>query len=470
MRALSATVATALVAGLALAAAPASNAGTASPATLASRTDVAAVAGTGGGSRIAELLARQALAPNDGWASAGAGTTGGADATAEQVHVVSSRAELIAALGGDNATNDENDTPKIILIKGAIDGFEGPDGSPLTCDAFADPEYSFDEYLDTYDPEVWGRDEEPSGALEDARVRSMRNQQAQTVINVGPNTTLFGFKGARLRHLTLMLDGASNTIVRNLTMEDASDCFPQWDPTDGEAGNWNSQWDTMSVRRSTNVWVDHNTFATPIEELPFYFDRKFEIYDALLDITHTSDLVTVSYNVFRDHDKLMLIGSTNNPGSGDPGRLNVTLHHNKFDGVGQRGPRMRFGQIDVYNNLYRVAISALTFEFDYLWGVGVESQGYMENNYFDLRGSGVDPAEIIRDWGGTTITEKGTWARTSRGIGRPISLLDTYNAVNDPALGDDSGWTPQLRRGPVLPAAAVPLLIPFSAGAGRLLH
>lgn len=428
----------------------------------------AAHGGDDGPSPIARLLARQALPDSDGWGSAGAGTTGGSAATNDHVYVASTRAELVDALGGDNATNDENDTPKIIFVSGTIDGFEGADGELLTCGDLADPEYDFEDYLATYDPDVWGRDEEPSGPLEEARVRSTRIQQAQTVINVGPNTTIFGINGARLEHLTLMLDGASNTIVRNLTITDAFDCFPQWDPTDGSDGNWNSNWDDMSVRRSTNVWIDHNTFETPIRELPVYFGRKFEIYDALLDITHTSDLVTVSYNVFRDHDKMMLIGSTNNPGGGDPGRLNVTLHHNTFDGLGQRGPRVRFGKVDVYNNYYRVAVSAPTFEFSYLWGVGVESQTYTENNYFDFRGSGVSPAEVIFDWGGTAIAERGTWARTGGGFPRPISMLDAYNAANEPQLGDDVGWTPELRRGLVLPAFLVPAVVIPLAGAGRL--
>jgi pectate lyase len=106
----------------------------------------------------------------------------------------------------------------------------------------------------------------------------------------------------------------------------------------------------------------------------------------------------VSHNVFADHDKTMLIGATTTPDGGGPGPLNVTLRHNVWNGIGQRAQRMRFGKSDVYNNYYKVAINAQSFGFDYLWGVGVESQGYLENNYVDLRGSGVDPAEVVHDW------------------------------------------------------------------------
>jgi hypothetical protein len=41
-------------------------------------------------------LGHETLSPNDGWASFGAGTTGGSQAT--QVYTVTNRAELIAAL------------------------------------------------------------------------------------------------------------------------------------------------------------------------------------------------------------------------------------------------------------------------------------------------------------------------------------------------------------------------------------
>ena len=82
-----------------------------------------------------------------------------------------------------------------------------------------------------------------------------------------------------------------------------------------------------------------------------------------------SDLVTVSYNNFFDHDKTMLIGSTNTVGA-DVGKLRVTLHHNRFANVGQRAPRVRFGQVDVYDN-YFYATDEDTYV--YSCGIGVYS-------------------------------------------------------------------------------------------------
>ncbi|SDY09920.1 pectate lyase [Micromonospora pattaloongensis] len=415
-------------------------------------------------SRAARLLGRQALPANDGWGAAGPGTTGGAAAAADRVRVVATRAELVAALGGDNATNMTDATPKIIYVKGVVDGFEDADGALLSCDDLADPGYSLDAYLAAYDPAVWGR-VAPSGPLEQARLRSVANQTRQTQINVGPNTTIIGLRGATLTGLTLMIDGADNVIVRNLTFVDARDCFPAWTPTDGDAGAWNSQYDQISVRRSENVWLDHNTFTdgdNPDRAQPRYFGRPYQVHDGSADITHTASYVTVSYNTFGARDKTMLIGSSNTVGP-DVDRLKVTLHHNLFDGSFQRLPRVRFGQVDIYNNYYKLYGES----FSYAWGVGVQSAIHAENNAFAL-GAGITPADLIYDWGGTAITEKGSWVGQSGQRPGPVDVLAAYNAAHDPDLGADSGWTPTLRSGPLLPAAVVPLAVTALAGAGRL--
>ncbi|WP_212825873.1 pectate lyase family protein [Polymorphospora rubra] len=422
----------------------------------------ATVAAAGGG--IDRPAGRQVLPAGDGWAAYGPGTTGGAAAARDQVHVVQTRAELVEALGGDNATNRSNATPKIIYIKGTIDGFEGADGNLLSCEDLADPEYSLSAYLAAYDPATWGR-VAPSGPLEQARVRSVTNQTRHTQINLGPNTTIIGLRGALLTGLTLMADTANNVIIRNITFEDARDCFPAWSPTDGETGNWNSQYDQISVRRSQNVWIDRNTFTdgdNPDSAQPLYFGRPYQVHDGSVDITHTASLVTVSYNRFAGRDKVMLIGSSNTVGP-DVGKLNVTIHHNVFENVYQRLPRVRFGQVDVYNNHYKLSGD----DFQYVLGVGVQSAIYAESNYFSL-GQGITPDKIIYDWSGTAITEKGNWVREGWRLPRHVDLLAAYNAANEVPLGSDAGWTPTLRHGPVLPAPLVPLATALFAGAGKL--
>jgi pectate lyase len=78
----------------------------------------------------------------------------------------------------------------------------------------------------------------------------------------------------------------------------------------------------------------------------------------------------------------------------------------------------------------------------------------------------VDPAEVVYNWGGTAMTEKGTW------IGRdgrfaPASALAAFNAANAATIGTDAGWTPTLRT-VVLPTVVVPVVVRLTAGA-RLL-
>jgi pectate lyase len=409
------------------------------------------------GLSAAELaLGRQTLAPNDGWAAAGPGTTGGAAADDAHIFVAHNRAELVAALAGN--------TPKIVYVAGRVDANVDADNQPLGCADYADPAYSLPEFLAAYDPAVWGR-VAPSGPLEDARARSAKNQSAQVKLPVGSNTTIIGRKGAKIVGGNLVVDKVTNVIVRNLSFEDAADCFPAWDPTDGDTGNWNSLYDNVSLTGATNVWFDHNTLTDAANQdrlEPLYFGRPYQVHDGLFDVTKASDYVTASFNNFFEHDKSILIGSTNTVGA-DVGHLRVTLHHNRFANLGQRVPRVRFGQVDVFDNYYYATDEDT---FSYSWGVGVYSAIYAENNFF-LRSADIPLDAFVYNWGGSGMTEKGTLVRVGTGPVRAVSLLDAFNAAHDPDLGPDAGWVPTLRNH-VDPTAAVPAIVSARAGAGRL--
>lgn len=84
----------------------------------------------------------------------------------------------------------------------------------------------------------------------------------------------------------LQIQNVDNVIVRNLTFAAAEDCFPQADPTDGDDGNWNSNYDSVSLRGATHVWADHNTFtdAPHFDSAnPKHFGREYQIHDGALD-------------------------------------------------------------------------------------------------------------------------------------------------------------------------------------------
>lgn len=107
-----------------------------------------------------------------------------------------------------------------------------------------------------FDPATWGRTRVPSGPLEAARVAAHTKQQNRIRVNLTSNTTLVGLgPDARIVNAHVRVNNIQNVIIRNITFEDAFDCFPQWDPTNGALGNWNSSYDNISLTGATNVWV-----------------------------------------------------------------------------------------------------------------------------------------------------------------------------------------------------------------------
>lgn len=432
-------------------------------------------------------LGHEVLPDDDGWGAhhgltfpegvetEATGTTGGSAAAPSEVYVVDTWQELRDALagtpGGSQTDARSNEVPRIVYVNGTLDAFEAADGTTLTCDDFAaqvtvdgsgEP-FSMDDYIAHYDPEGdWGW-VDPAGPLEEARQDAARVQARQTQQHVGSNVSLVGVgDDARIVGANLRIRDAHNVIVRNLTVSDARDCFPEWDPGDTQSGNWNSAYDNVSVWTSTSVWIDHSTFDDgdhPPSSLPTVFGRPYEIHDGLLDITHGSDLVTVSYNRFENHDKTNLVGSSDGR-TQDRGQHRVTYHHNHWIDIGQRAPRVRFGDVHVYNDLYEQTEEGL---FQYFWGAGRESSLYAENNAFELA-EGVDPGRIIAEWGGTRLFETGSLVD-----GEVVDLVAAFNATAEDPLEPTARWTPSDHYSyELLDPTQVAEVVRASAGAGVL--
>ncbi|MFI6439853.1 polysaccharide lyase family 1 protein [Streptomyces sp. NPDC050759] len=399
--------------------------------------------------------ARETLAGGDGWASDGTGTTGGAAADAAHVYTVTDWAGFKAALAAGGTA------PKIIKVKGVIDAVsEG-------CDSLAAPGYDFDAYLAKYSPEAWGLDTdlsaEPDDSPEGLR-RVSAAQQDQTIkANVPANTTIIGVgKNAGFKGASLQIKAVDNVIVRNLTFESPIDCFPQWDPTDGAKGNWNSEYDTAVVYGSTHVWLDHNTFTDgshPDSAAPTYFGMLYQQHDGELDIVRGANYVTASWNVFTEHDKTILIGNSDSESTaaGDRGKLKVTFHHNLFSNLVERAPRVRFGQVDSYNNHF-----VANDDYAYSFGIGKESQLVAEHNAFTLP-AGISAAKVLKRWNVSPLTAADNYVN-----GKPTDLIAVHNAeIPAETLESGAGWTPTLRT-KVDPAKKVPGIVDRGAGAGRV--
>ncbi|MFJ6128002.1 polysaccharide lyase family 1 protein [Streptomyces griseoviridis] len=170
-------------------------------------------------------------------------------------------------------------------------------------------------------------------------------------VDVGSNTTVLGvgsasgFTGGGLR-----LKKVTNVVVRNLNISKPVA------PSDG-----------ITVQESTKVWIDHNSFSADR-------DHDKDYYDGLLDITHASDYVTVSWNTFKDHFKGSLVGHSDNNSSEDTGHLRVTYHHNYFNNVNSRIPSLRFGTGHFYDNYVVGAATAVHSRMG--------AQMFVENNVF----------------------------------------------------------------------------------------
>lgn len=156
------------------------------------------------------------------------------------------------------------------------------------------------------------------------------------------DVSIIGINNANINFM-LNVVRSSNIIIQNITFEDCS-----YD-------------DAINIDESTNVWVDHCTLCNA--------------KDGLLDVKNGSDFVTISWCHFKNHRKTSLVGHSKNNRDKDKGKLKVTYCYNWFDGTYSRHPRVRYGQVHVFNNF-----------FDNLGSYGVastcEAEVLVEGNYF----------------------------------------------------------------------------------------
>jgi len=356
------------------------------------------------------------VAPADGWASQGGGTSGGAAAAAADVFNVSTPTQL------KNALEQAGTRPKIIKVAGTIDMASTDNGGAFM---------------------------------------SATDQAARNPIKLTSNTTLIGTgASATLLNARVVVKGVTNVIVRNFTIVNPCDVAPVWDPNDGSSGNWNSEYDGLVVDGAANVWVDHNRFtdAPQTDDLaPIENGKLKQCHDGALDIKNASDHVTVSYNVFDQHDKNNLVGSSDSS-TADDGHLTVTFHHNRFTNVTERAPRVRFGRVHVFSNLYEGDRARTAYPHAYSLGVGYKAQILSERNAFDITGA-TDCADIAKNPGSSSKTG---------------AISDTGSLLNGAALNLAGGcsfaaasWTIPYSY-TATPAAGVRAAVVPAAGVGKL--
>jgi pectate lyase len=356
-------------------------------------------------------------APSTGWAGQNGGTSGGGAAPATAIYMVNTPSQMLAALSaqGNNA--------KIIKLYGTIDMASSDNGGPFT---------------------------------------SHDDQNLRSKIKLGSNTTLIGMSSdTKLVNASISITGVTNVIVRNLNIVNPCDVGPVWDPNDGSSGNWNSEFDAVTVSGSKNVWIDHNVFTdAPMTDnlLPVENGKIKQCHDGSLDVKNGSDYVTVSNNRFELHQKNNLIGSSDSTTS-DNGHLTVTFNNNHFLNVGERSPRVRFGKVHIYNNYFEGSRSHAIYPHKYSIGVAYLAKIISQNNAFDIAGA-TSCSNILTNPGSSSMTGAVTDAGSLLN-GAPLNVSSACS------FSSSVGWTVPYTVSP-LPAADVRQSVLNNAGTGKL--
>ena len=165
------------------------------------------------------------------------------------------------------------------------------------------------------------------------------------------NLSFYGTDSFVMDRIGIFCVRASNIIIRNIN-------FRQPKANNGA--------DAVSMQECDGVWVDHCTFTS--------LNQTKDYEDGSTDITHGSKNVTVSWNHYVLTQKSCLVGHSNSQSSDT--EITATFHHNWFDQSSSRHPRVRFGKVHVYNNL---------FDGNTTYGVGSAygAKVLVEYNYFD---------------------------------------------------------------------------------------
>jgi pectate lyase len=153
-----------------------------------------------------------------------------------------------------------------------------------------------------------------------------------TAIQVSSDKTILGKgSGATLNYGGLQMKGTKdspvkNIIIRNLTIKDTY--------VEGDWDGKTEPWDGINAEQAHHIWIDHCSISHHA--------------DGGCDIVKNSNYVTISWCVFSNHNKTMGIGTSNV----DTDQTKVTIHHNWFNEVNQRNPRVNNGLVHVFNNYY----------------------------------------------------------------------------------------------------------------------
>jgi pectate lyase len=185
--------------------------------------------------------------------------------------------------------------------------------------------------------------------------------QFSGTLSVGSNKTIIGLPGAKITSsgAVVSIGSSSNVIIKNMHFQGS---------VDGSA-------DMANINGGHHIWIDHCNLVNG--------------GDGLLDITGTSDFITISWNRIwytskTEHQCAVLLASSNSSTEGR-GKLNITFHHNWWaENIQERQPRVRFGKVHILNNLYEATPNWTYYAIRCGWEANVRSEN---NVYKDFTGT-----------------------------------------------------------------------------------
>ena len=264
-------------------------------------------------------------------------------------------------------------------------------------------------------------------------------------VEVGSNVTLYGYPGVTITQPSkgsgIKISGSKNVIIRNISVqgvgavdEDDEDCL-------------------QINHEAKNIWIDHV--------------HVYDGHDGNMDIVNQSDYITVSWSKFtytsksKNHQFSNLFGNSDSK-TADANALKITAHHNWWgDGVKERMPRVRFGQVHVVNNLYTSSAASYCVRAGMKANIRVESNVFIGvKNPLDYNNQSKEDAKVSMI---NNYYEKTSGNTTGQGTAftppYQMSVTDVSNQAKAYALRDSI----QAYAGPTLPAPGSSQVTPVSS-------
>lgn len=264
-------------------------------------------------------------------------------------------------------------------------------------------------------------------------------------VEVGSNVTLYGYPGVTITQPSkgsgIKISGSKNVILRNISVqgvgavdEDDEDCL-------------------QINHEAKNIWIDHV--------------HVYDGHDGNMDIVNQSDYITVSWSKFtyssksKNHQFSNLFGNSDSK-TADANALKITVHHNWWgDGVKERMPRVRFGQVHVVNNLYTSSAASYCVRAGMKANIRVESNVFIGvKNPLDYNNQSKEDAKVSMI---NNYYEKTSGNTTGQGTAftppYQMSVTDVSNQAKAYALRDSI----QAYAGPTLPAPGSSQVTPVSS-------